>query len=145
VRLWNAASGKEVRSPFTKHETRVLSVVFGQDSELVASADASGKVFIWNAATGNIVRTLDGDGDYVLGLAFSRDGRYLAVASWKMVRLWDLEKPQETPQSLGGLAGTINGIAFSPDGKRLAACGGYKAKGEIKIWHRTQWDKQGDQ
>ena len=41
--------------------------------------------------------------------------------------------------------GNVLGVAFSPDGQRLAACGGYKAKGEIKIWDRTLWDKQADQ
>jgi len=42
------------------------------------------------------------------------------------------------------LAGTINALAFSPDGQHLAAAGGYKGKGEIKIWDRTLWDDQSD-
>jgi hypothetical protein len=33
-------------------------------------------------------------------------------------------------------------VAFSPDGRRLASCSGYKGKGEIKLWDRTLWDKQ---
>jgi WD40 repeat protein len=111
---------------------------------LVASGDADGKVFIWNAATGVVVHTLPGDGEFVWGLAFSPDGRRLAAASWKEVKLWDLTKPSEAARTLGGLAGTINGLAFSPDGHYLAACGGYKAKGLIRIWDRTLWDNQAD-
>jgi len=32
-------------------------------------------------------------------------------------------------------------VAFSPDGKRLAAACGYKGKGEIKIWDASLWEK----
>jgi WD40 repeat protein len=33
-------------------------------------------------------------------------------------------------------------VAYSPDGNRLAASGGYKGKGEIKIWDATLWTKK---
>jgi WD40 repeat protein len=119
--------------------------VFSPDSELVASADTGGKVLIWNAATGSVRYTLPGDGEYVLGLAFNPNGPHVAVASWKEVKVWALTKQEATPRKLGGLAGTINGVAFSPNGQYLAAGGGYKGKGEIKIWDQTFWDKQEDE
>jgi eukaryotic-like serine/threonine-protein kinase len=144
VRLWDPSTGAEVFT-FRGHATRVLRAVFSPDSELVASADTGGKVLIWNAATGSVRYTLPGDGEYVLGLAFNPNGQRLAVASWKEVKVWALTKREATPRKLGGLAGTINGVAFSPDSHYLAAGGGYKGKGEIKIWDRTLWDKQGDQ
>jgi WD40 repeat protein len=142
VRLWDAATGQEVGPPFREHDTRVNAAAFSPNSALVASGDADGKVLVWNAATGGVLYTLPGDGEFVWGLAFSPDGGRLAVASWKEVKLCDWTKPEAAPQRLGGLAGTITGVAFSPDGERLAACGCYKGKGEIKIWDRTLWDKQ---
>ncbi|HEV3259108.1 MAG TPA: WD40 repeat domain-containing protein, partial [Gemmataceae bacterium] len=146
VRLWDATTGKEVRPPFgeREHATQLRGVVFNPDSDLVASADTDGKVLIWNAATGSVRYTFAGDGEYVLGLGFSPDGRCLAAASWKEVKLWDLTKRSDTPRKLGGLAGTIYSVAFSPDGRYLAAAGGYKGKGEIKVWDRTLWDMQAD-
>ena len=145
VRLWDTTSGLEVSwSPFREHRTRVYSAVFSPDNEWVASGDSAGKVLVWNAASGKVRYKFVGDRSYVWGLAFSPDGRYLAISNWKEVKIWDLKNHQEMPRTLGGLAGTINGLAFSPDGRYLAAAGGYKGKGEIKIWHRTLWDKRAD-
>ena len=31
-------------------------------------------------------------------------------------------------------------VAFSPDGSRLASAGGYRTRGEVKIWDATRWD-----
>jgi hypothetical protein len=38
------------------------------------------------------------------------------------------------------MAGSIRWVAFSPDGQHLAAGGGYRGKGEIKIWDATLWE-----
>jgi WD40 repeat protein len=141
VRIWDAASGQQVPpKPFSEHDTRVYVAVFSPSGERVASAGADGKVLVWEAATGKVLRTFAGDEEYVWALAFSPDGRRLAIATWKEVKIWDLTKPDSLPQKLGGLAGTIYSLAFSPDARYLAAGGGYKGKGEIKIWDRTLWD-----
>jgi WD40 repeat protein len=113
--------------------------VFSPGGELVASADAAGNVVVSDVASRSVRYTSAGDGVYMSDLAFSPDGRHLAAASWKEVKLTDLTKPEAGQWTLGGLAGTINGVAFSPDGEYLAACGGYKKNGAIKIWDRTAW------
>jgi WD40 repeat protein len=141
VRLWDAGTAKEVW--FRVHTTWLLAVVFSPDGKFLASADADGKVIIWNVADGSLQRTFRGDGENVLSVAFSPDGRRVAVAT-KEVKLWDWTKPSEKARTLGGLAGTINALAFSPDGQYLAAAGGYKGRGEIKVWDRTLWDMQAD-
>jgi WD40 repeat protein len=76
-------------------------------------------------------------------MAFSPDGRRLASASWREVIVWDsgTGRPIKT---LDGFPGTIWSVAFSPDGQRLAAAGGYKGKGEIKVWDKSLWDDRAD-
>jgi WD40 repeat protein len=146
--VWDVQTGKEVFS-FREHRTVVHCLAFHPDGEYLASGDAEGKVAIWGPAPSprgepggaRKVRFLPGHTDHVYGIAFSPDGRYLATASWREIIVWDV-KTWKPIQTLGRFAGTIWCVAFSPDSRRLAAGGGYKGKGEIKIWQASIWEKQ---
>jgi WD40 repeat protein len=149
AKIWDVATGEPIRV-CEGHRTKVFAVAFSPDSRLLASGDGNGEVKISDAATGRKKWTLSGHHtDSISGIAFSRDGRHLATASWREVVIWDATSfnaaHPEKIDTLSRLAGTIWCVAFSPDGKRLAAAGGYKGKGEIKIWDRTLWDKQADE
>src|SRR5579862_6330825 len=70
----------------------------------------------------------------ISALAFSPDGKTLAVSGYREVLLHSVDggSPQKR---LVGLAERLNGIAFSPDGKTLIAAGGTPARfGEVQIW-----------
>jgi WD40 repeat protein len=70
----------------------------------------------------------------VTSLAFSPDGSLLAVAGFHEVLLWKSDG-SELLARLVGLSERIQTVRFSPDGKRLAACGGRPAQmGEVQIW-----------
>ena len=76
-----------------------------------------------------IVATLDGFPDWVTSLAFSPDGKLLAVGTYESIRLWDVEQ-QETAGELRHRRGFARALAFSPDGDTLAV-GGYQS---VAIW-----------
>ena len=63
----------------------------------------------------------DGDG----GIAFSPDGRVLALSSGGQGALWDIADPAEPRQlvTLTGQTQDIEAMAFSPDGRTLATAG----------------------
>jgi hypothetical protein len=63
-------------------------------------------------------------------VAYSPDGRRLAGACGREVKVWDALTGQEV-LSLEGNTGTVCGVAFSPDGKRLASA---SADGTVKVW-----------
>jgi len=136
ARLWNATTGEKVDE--FRHTGRVHCVTFSPDSRLLACGDSHQKVTVWDVAAHKAVPLL-GHKHYVVSLSFSPDGRYLASASWTEVKVWEVGTWREVA-TLGGLVGVLDWVTFSPDGKRLAASGGYRGKGEIKIWDATLWN-----
>ncbi|MCA8956671.1 MAG: DUF1549 domain-containing protein [Planctomycetes bacterium] len=71
-------------------------------------------------------------------LAFSPDGRLLAVAGYHEVVLLEVPDGDAAPQPIARLVGgapRIESLAFSRDGARLAAAGGAPARfGEVQVW-----------
>ena len=69
----------------------------------------------------------------IYSLAYRPDGAIIALGGYKEVRLVD--PSGKVTATLSGHAEAVRAVAFSPDGKRLAAAGGLPArKGEVKIW-----------
>ncbi len=132
---------KEPRA-FPRHSSPVTCATFSPDSLRVACGCTDGRVIVWDVAGENQLFdwAASDHGDPVSGIAFSRDGRYLAAGSLGQVRVWDAPSG-EPVRTLEGLPHRVLSVAFSPDGKYLAASGGYKSRGEIKLWDSTLWDR----
>jgi WD40 repeat protein len=95
IRLWDAATGKEVR-----HLGRIVrAMALSPDGMLVAAACADGdgfparpgaiRIHLWEAATGRAVRRPAEYSGYLHALAFSPDSKVLATAGRDGIRLWE--------------------------------------------------------
>jgi WD40 repeat protein len=93
------------------------------------SKPLQGWVKVWED-TGQEVLTLGGDFDDVEGVAISPDGRYLAAAGYRTVKVWDLTKKQEF-QTFKGYTNYVFSVAFSPDSRWLAT-GSYSDP--VQVW-----------
>jgi hypothetical protein len=70
-------------------------------------------------------------GRKVGSIALSPDGKVVATATWDVVRLWDMDPPQERA-TLTGPKGMIHKVVFSPDGQTVAAVG---YEGTVYLWN----------
>ena len=80
------------------------------------------------AHPGNAV--LAGHSGPVFAVAFSPDGKILASAGDRSMRLWDMATRRPIGHPLTGHTGGVISVAFSPDGKTLAGGG---AQG-VRLW-----------
>jgi WD40 repeat protein len=103
----------------TGHTGGLNAVAFSPDGKLLATATHAKTARLWDAATGNPMRTLTGHAYVVYAVAFS-PGRLLATGdSDGAVRLWDTATGNPI-RVLTGHTDSVHAAAFSPDGKLLA-------------------------
>jgi WD40 repeat protein/serine/threonine protein kinase len=124
----NAPGGDNAPS-VAGHAGGVAALAISPDGHVVVSAGEDGKIILWVAPTGQILRILLGHTGPVKGVAFSPNGRLLVSAgSDGTIRMWE---PQGEIRAFAGHVGGVNAVAFSRDGKRIASGGEDKT---LKLW-----------
>jgi len=132
VRLWDPASGKQLRefSGPNGHQGLVLSVAFSPAGDQIASGGTDNTAKVWDVPLSTPVRELT-HAAAVTAVAVSPDGKTVAATARDgSVKLWAADgKPIAT---LSGHPGGATGAAFSANGQVLASCG---ADGAARFWN----------
>jgi WD40 repeat protein/serine/threonine protein kinase len=145
VKIWDCRTGAERCIPFEGPKELVWSVAFSPDGKFLASggglsrpSEPLSELKLWNAVTGQEVRSFHGHTGQVRCIALSPDGRRLASGGAEhdqTVRTWDVQTGQEL-LTFRGHQHPIWGLAFSHDGCLLASCAAsvLSGAGELKVW-----------
>jgi WD40 repeat protein len=126
VKWWDAATGEELRA-FGTQELEIILLAITPDGRRVVAVDANGTVKVWDTATGAEARNFKVECSiWGRSFALSPDGNHLAcrdsdhATDQGLVRVYDLSSGRQV-QTMPGPASWITCLAYSPDGKRLAA------------------------
>lgn len=113
------------------------------DGQALAELNDSGRITLWNAATGKVTHRLQANEPFA-ALIFSGDGKLLFTGDeHHTIRVFEVATGKEQ-RSFGIERGNVVALmALSPDGKWLATAGGQKA-GNPRVWPHDRfvrlWD-----
>jgi RNA polymerase sigma factor (sigma-70 family) len=167
VRIWNLDAGKQERSfqavpeAEKKQSYHIWRTALAPDGKTLAvgydSVDDGGTgdriaphlVRLWDMASGKEKHTLNGHWAYILDMAFSPDGRWLATTNGDIGStpnenrcfVWDAATGKKVAAMPDGLSKGASAIAFSRDGRFLAAA---LPDGAIRLWEVATWTKRNE-
>ncbi len=131
VQVWSADNGAPVYT-FRGHTDEVWSVVWSPNSQRLVSGSHDQTVRVWEPKRGGIELTYRGHNDYVNAVAWSPNSQYIASgggftgdrsqtpARDTSVQIWDAIT-LERRYTYSGHFDTIESVAWSPDGTRIAS------------------------
>jgi WD40 repeat protein len=138
VVVWDLTT-RRAKYTLKEHAGAVRCVAYSPDGSRIASASEDGTLNIWDAPRGAAVRTTRVGLRPVL--AYAPNGKRLAVASlqpetgsWRVSYL-DATSGEELPDAPRGLAGSVEWLSFTADGRGLVTAGGNERFAELKLWN----------
>jgi WD40 repeat protein len=128
IKLWDVASGTDIRTFSTIWPGTSFSVAFSPDSRYALGHLQS--LYMWDVASGAKFRHF-GSTKVALSFAFSPDGNYvLSGHNDSTMILWDVVSGEKI-RTFSGHSDNVSSVAFSPDGHY--ALSGSRDK-TLKLW-----------
>jgi WD40 repeat protein len=143
VKIWDVTTG-QVLCALEGHKDSVLGVTYSPDGRRLASISDDGTVKVWDADKGQFLYTLPGNTDQFRSVAFSCDGKLASSSTDGTVKLWDVATGKELRTLAGGRSALGRskggGLAFSPNGTRLASITPDQTVQTVNVWDATTGD-----
>jgi eukaryotic-like serine/threonine-protein kinase len=112
------------------HPSHIGTFAWSSDGRSLAVGCENGRIFIWNALTGEKQNELEGHEDMVTSVGFSHTGWLLASTSWDgRFKLWDLAAGRR----LLTTTGWSYQAAFSPDDRRIGLLQRGRVTGSLEV------------
>jgi WD40 repeat protein len=117
-----------------KKGQRLTGVQLSEDGKLMACVGEAGFAKVFATADGKELCTLKGHAGAVTAVAISPDGKRVATANGKVVRVFDARSGRPGGE-ITGHGGDVRALAFFPDGKRLVTGSVDKA---ARVWELSE-------
>ena len=143
IRLWDASSAAQLWARHV-HTWAVLALTFSPNSTMLATSGDEGVVYLVLAAKGGATQTLPTHSSPVHALAFLPDEETLTLAlglADGSLRLWTPGEAEARPFVQSAHAGSINTVAFAPDGRMLASSSGNDT---VRLWRVADGEKMAE-
>src|SRR5262249_12877454 len=131
-RVWDSEA-RPSAGRLPAHSWYLYDMAFAPDGTRLASVGIEGTVLVWDTSTGLLLAALElARMASAFRARFSPDGRHLLTFGngETTVCVWDTQTWEEEWR-MEGAAAEVEGVAFSPDGRRVAT--GSK-DGTVQVW-----------
>ena len=126
--VWNAETGEVIRE-LAGNAPRCAT--FSEDGRWIATGNHDGVVRVYDAHTGNPIRTMLGHQDLISAIAFDPSGERLATSGGDAtVRVWDVDTGKLIASNRNHAA-AVNFVSFRHDGQRIVSSDN---GGTLHIW-----------
>lgn len=116
----------------TAHDRAISKVIFSTDDELLLSASQDRTVRIWDAKTGELIRSLEGHAGRVTSVAITNDRSRIASGDDEgVIILWDVSDGTLLQRINNAHNGRVTDIAFAPDGAQFVST---SADTTVRVW-----------
>lgn len=118
------------------HKDAVWQAAWSPDGKRVVSVSNDQTIQVWDAASGKLIWKAQGQGIFVLAVAWSRNGKYIAAANADtdtakdVVQILDAATGKEA-FLYKGYGAPVRAGAWSPDSKQVASSGD---TGDVTTW-----------
>jgi len=116
--LWELKRGQSVQQVQNPDTVKVAG--FSPDGRYLITGNIKGLIQIWQMSTWQEVKRLQLEPN-LTSMGFSKDGKYLAVGAMR-VRVFEISTGEEVMRTSPHRT-VVHSLAFSPDGRYLAAAG----------------------
>lgn len=132
IRLWDTATGQELRQFDQEHTDGITTVDVSSDGTRAITGSRDTTAIIWDVESGRMLHRLaDHHTQRVRSVALSNDGRYAVTGGYDaLINIWDANTGAHL-RTLEGHRGQILSINLSNDSQRIVSSG---QDAVIRIW-----------
>jgi len=142
IRMRDVATGQIIRTFDDNAGRWCVSLGVSPDGRYLISGDyvtselnEEQNAYLWDIRTGELLRTFDQNNGYIFAIAFSPDGKNVAIgeAFGKRILMYEVSTGRVL-QTFEGHTNWVQNVVFSPDGQKL-----YSAGRDLTI---REWDTE---